>query len=79
MTDSIVARLNEVFRDIFDDETIEIRRDMTASDIDGWDSLMHVRLIMAAERAFKVRIPSTKIANLKNVGDLIDALESASA
>jgi acyl carrier protein len=77
-TESTVETLTNVFREIFDDDTIEIRRDMTAGDIDGWDSLTHIRLIIAVERAFGVRIPSTKIANLNNVGDLIDAIQAAS-
>jgi acyl carrier protein len=76
-TESTVETLTNVFREIFDDDTIEIRRDMTAGDIDGWDSLTHIRLIIAVERAFGVRIPSTKIANLNNVGDLIDAIQAA--
>jgi acyl carrier protein len=77
-TESTIETLTNVFREIFDDDTIEIRRDMTAGDIDGWDSLTHIRLIIAVERAFGVRIPSTKIANLNNVGDLIDAIQAAS-
>lgn len=74
--DPVIAKLTDVFHDVFDDPTLEIRRDMTAADVDGWDSLKHLRLILSIEREFKIRLPSTKVATLKNVGDMIDLLQS---
>lgn len=70
----ITTKLQQVFQDVFDDSTIEIRPEMTARDLDGWDSLNHLRLILAVERAFKLRLPSTKVSGLKNVGELIDLI-----
>jgi acyl carrier protein len=75
--DSVVARLTELFREVFDDDSIVLHRELTASDIEGWDSMAHLRLILAIEQRFGVRLPSTKIAGLKNVGDVIDLISSS--
>jgi acyl carrier protein len=74
--DSIAAGVQEVFREVFDDDSIVLHRELTASEIEGWDSMAHLRLILAVERRFGVRLPSTKIAGLKNVGDLMDLIMS---
>lgn len=71
----IEERLAEVFHDIFDDETLVLHRDLTASQVQGWDSLTHVRLLLTAERKFGVRISAAEAGQLKNIGDLIDLLE----
>lgn len=70
-------KLQEIFRDVFDDETIEITRDMTADDIEAWDSLTHFELIMAIEMEFGIKFTTVKIAGLKTVGELIDYVESS--
>jgi acyl carrier protein len=72
----ILLRVNEVFREAFDDEELMISRDTTAADVEGWDSLMHVRLIISIEKAFQVRFTSSEVAALKTVGDLVDLVES---
>ena len=74
--DSIDARLTEVFHEVFDDDSIKLHREMTASDIEGWDSMAHLRLILSIERRFGVRLPSTKIGGLENVGDMMDLISS---
>lgn len=71
-----LSDLNEVFRDVFDNEELQVERETTARDVDHWDSLMHVKLILAVERAFKVRFSSSEVASLKNVGELLDLIES---
>jgi acyl carrier protein len=71
--------LNEVFQDVFDDEELVVGRPTTAADIAGWDSLMHIRLILEIEKAFKVRFLSSEVSALHSVGDLIDLLESKQA
>ena len=76
--DSVAARLTELFREVFGDDSIVLHRELTASDIEGWDSMAHLRLILAIERRFGVRLPSTKVAGLKNVGDMIDLINSCS-
>jgi acyl carrier protein len=74
--DSIAERLTEIFREVFENDTIVLQRELTARDIEGWDSMAHLRLILAIERRFAVRLPSTKIAGLKNVGDMMDLVSS---
>lgn len=74
--DSVAARLTELFREVFEDDSIVLRHEMTAGDIDGWDSMAHLRLILSIERHFKVRLPSTKVARLKNVGDMLELVNS---
>jgi acyl carrier protein len=66
---SVHARLERVFRAVFDDPTILLTPETTAADIDGWDSLEHINLIVAVEREFEVRFRTAEIAGLKNVGE----------
>ncbi len=73
-TDEITAKLTDVFHEVFDDDSIELRRDMTADDVEDWDSLAHMRLILSVENSFGLRLPSTKVGGLKNVGELIDLI-----
>jgi acyl carrier protein len=70
--DAILDKLLAVFRDVFEDDELEISATTTADDVDGWDSLMHVSLMINVERAFGVKFSSTQVASLKNVGELID-------
>ncbi len=69
MTDTW-ERLQVVFRDIFDDDSIVLREDMTAADVANWDSLNHIDLIVAIEREFKVKFTTAEVTMLKNVGQL---------
>ncbi|HLH05181.1 MAG TPA: acyl carrier protein [Bryobacteraceae bacterium] len=75
MTETIEQRLNRVFQEIFDDDSLEIRPEMTADDVDGWDSITHIVLIAAVEREFKVDFTTAEVTGLKNVGDLIALIE----
>lgn len=68
-------RLTEVFRDVFDDDTLVISRETTAADIEEWDSLTHVTLVVSVEREFNVRFTSAEVSALECVGDLIDLIE----
>ena len=67
-----------MFQDVFGDDTIVIEDSMTAADIDGWDSLMHINLIVALEKRFKVRFATAEMSGLKdedqNVGTLLQLL-----
>ncbi len=74
----IYTRLKGIFEDVFDDDSIVITPGLSAKDVDGWDSLTHIRLILTIEKAFKVKFSTSDIGNLKNVGDLV-ALISARA
>ena len=72
---SVEARLTRVFHDVFDDDTIVIHPTMTAKDVDGWDSLTHVRLLLTLERKLNIRISAHEMASLKSVGELIRLVE----
>ncbi|MCJ2101914.1 acyl carrier protein [Methylobacterium sp. E-046] len=63
-------KLQRVFRDVFDDPTIELEPTMTADDIAEWDSLSHVRLMLEVSKAFGVRFSASEVSSLNNVGDL---------
>jgi acyl carrier protein len=67
--------LQTVFRTIFNKPDLEIYPEMTAKDVDGWDSLAHIQLIVAVEKHFKVKFKNAEIARLKNVGDLIALID----
>ena len=67
----IYRRLARVFNEVFHDETIEVTCNQMAKDVDGWDSLTHIRLILSVEKAFKIRFNTSEIGNLENVGDLV--------
>jgi acyl carrier protein len=73
--DNTLERLNEVFREVFDNEDLSVTPATTAKDIEGWDSLMHVTLVVNVEKAFGVRFSSSEVASLKNVGELIQLIE----
>jgi acyl carrier protein len=60
----------EVFREVFDDPSLVVSSETTASDVPNWDSMMHVSLMLAVERQFGIRFSSSEVAGLKNVGEL---------
>ena len=70
----IVCRLTDVFCEIFDDDSIRLTDDMTANDIDEWDSLNHITLVLAVEKEFGVRLNAAEVGGLANVGKMIDLL-----
>ena len=70
----IESRVNAVFREVFDDPSISVTPDMSADDIDDWDSLNHTRLIVAMEMEFDVRFGIAEIGDLQNVGEFMDLL-----
>jgi acyl carrier protein len=67
----IYARLAEIFQDVFDDDSIVVNHDLSAKDVDGWDSLTHIRLILTVEKAFKIKFSTSDIGKLEKVGDLV--------
>lgn len=66
----IYARLNKVFRDVFDDDSITVNPKTTANDIEDWDSLEHITLISAVEKEFKMKFKMGEISSMKNVGEM---------
>ena len=74
--EEIFERLNEVFRDFFDDEDIELDEVTTADDIDDWDSLNHITLMAAVEDEFGIRFTMGEVSGMKNVGEMADIIKS---
>jgi len=70
----ILEQLTEVFQMVFEDDEIEIDRDTTADDIDGWDSMSHMTLLMAIEEDFEIEFEEWEVINLSDVGELIDLI-----
>ncbi len=68
-------RLQDIFRDVFDDDSLCIREDTTAKDIEDWDSLEHINLIASVERAFKMRFTVKEVSGMKHVGEMLDILD----
>lgn len=75
-TDDLMERLAEVFREVFDDESLEISDATVAADVADWDSLNHVKLVVAVESAFGVRFTNREIAGWESVGDMRRALSA---
>lgn len=71
-----VKTLNDIFRMVFEDDDIAIFPEMTANDIDGWDSLSHVNLITTVESKFQIRFTQKELLKQRNVGDLIADIEA---
>ncbi|MBI4432088.1 MAG: acyl carrier protein [Candidatus Omnitrophica bacterium] len=75
--DQIRTQLNLIFRDVFDDDSIQVHDQMTARDVDNWDSLTHINLIVASEKKFGVSFSTKDIVRLKNVGDFIQLIQKS--
>ena len=72
----IYVRLQEVFQDVFDEDDIRVNSELSAQDVDGWDSLTHIRLIITIERAFNVKFSTSEIGKLQNVGELVSLIKA---
>jgi acyl carrier protein len=73
---AVLTKVTEIFRDVFDDDSIVLRDDMTARDVPGWDSLANVRLMLSIEQAWGFQFSLTEISELRNVGDLLIAIRT---
>jgi len=71
----ITERLTKVFRKVFDDDSIVLSPELTANDIDGWDSLSHINLLIAIELEFGIEFKQNEIQSFANVGELIQSIE----
>ena len=70
------AQLTDIFQQVFDDDEIELAPELTANDVDGWDSLSHVNLIVTIEAHFDIRFSQKELLTFKNVGDLLSSISS---
>ena len=73
--DQIFAKLTPIFHEAMDNDNIQLSRSLSADDVEQWDSLSHIRLILAVEQAFHVRFQTMEIGDLKNVGDMVDLVQ----
>ena len=73
--EAIFSKLNEIFEDVLDlDETPSLTDETTANDIDEWDSLSHIQLVVAIEKAFKIKITAKELVTWTNIGEMVDAI-----
>jgi acyl carrier protein len=75
----IIKRLEPVMQDVFDDDSLQYRDDLSANDVEEWDSLSHIRFIVAVEKTFRVRFTSSEMEGFNSVGDLVDAVAKKTA
>jgi acyl carrier protein len=68
------TKVESVFRDVFDDDTIFLKDEMTARDVDGWDSVSNVRLMVSLEEVFRIQFDAAEFTELRNVGELLAAI-----
>jgi len=73
--EEIAGKLKSVFQKVFEENDITITREMTAQDVEKWDSFRHIQLINEVENAFRVKFKLREIMGMKNVGDLIDLID----
>jgi acyl carrier protein len=71
----LIQRLNEVFRDVFGDDSISVTPSTTSDDIEDWDSIEHINLIAAVESEFGMRFKMREVSGMKNVGEMIDIIQ----
>lgn len=71
----IYTRLTSVFRDVFDEDDLALTPETTAEDVDGWDSLSHIRLVLAISKSFGVKFSASEIGGLKNVGEFVELIQ----
>ncbi len=72
----VYEKMNEIFRNVFDDEEIELHDETNAEDIEDWDSLEQINLIVAIENEFEMMFDMAEVANLANVGEMADLIMS---
>jgi acyl carrier protein len=72
--EEVLSQLQDIIRDVFDDDSIEVTADTVASDVDGWDSLMHITLIGTVEDEFDIKFAMKDVVGMKNVGQMADLI-----
>lgn len=77
--DAYYVKLTQIFRDLFDDDSLVVTPELTARDVSEWDSLNHIRLIVAIEKAFGLKFSAAEVQRLKNVGEFVALIQGKSA
>ncbi len=73
---NLIGEIETIFRDLFDDDDLKINLETSAKDIDDWDSITHIQLLVLIEKHFKVTFTSKEIQSFKNVGEIVSCLNS---
>jgi acyl carrier protein len=71
----ILNEVNKIFSDVLDNDNLTITESTAASDIDEWDSLTHIQLVVAIEKCFKLKFTSAEIRDWKNVGEMVENIQ----
>lgn len=72
--EEIYKALDEVFEEVFDDDSIHVTPETTANDIEDWDSLEHINLVVAIENRFGIKFKMNEVTSMKNVGEMVDII-----
>ncbi len=75
--DEVFDKLNEIFRDVFDDDSITVNDSTNSDDIEDWDSLEHINLVAAVEQEFGIKFTMAQVLGMKNVGEMVDIILGA--
>lgn len=70
----VLEEINNIFIDVLDEETLAIKEETTAQDVEGWDSLTHIQLVVGIEKKFKIRFNSKEIQSWKNIGEMANSV-----
>ena len=71
----ILQQVEMIFKDVLDEENIVLSESSTTDDVEGWDSLTHIQLIVAIEKHFKIKFNSKEILSWKNVGEMLESID----
>lgn len=74
--DELLIVINTIFRDIFDDDTLTINQSTNSDDIEEWDSLNHINLVVSIEKHFKIKFALGELETLQNVGEMLDLIQT---
>ncbi len=76
MEEKIYETLNEIFQDVFDDEDIVVDAETNSDTIEDWDSLEHINLVVAIEKAFGLKFSMDEVTGMKNVGEMVEIIKT---
>lgn len=71
-----LEKIQPIFREIFDDEELTVTEETVAADVEDWDSFAQMQIVMAIEEMFDIKFSTDEVTNFKNVGDVVQAIES---
>lgn len=72
----VLKQIAEILEDVTDNDSVQITEASTADEVDGWDSLSHIQLVVAIEKHFRIKFTASEIQKWKNVGEMIDSIQA---